>query len=178
MKIKNHLKKPIVIGAVILIVSMLSVVGALMNYYVNVTINVDSGVALEWSDDDVTYENAEDLAKTLDFNNMVANDTATFTRYMRYSANADHPVVVWYKISDQSTDDPEGITIALQYDNGGTWTDVFNWSASALGDTSGQYTFNPSDAETFRFWVYMDEYLKEGDHQFLLEVENFAKFTP
>lgn len=172
MKLFNtKMKKTGLIALTLLIISALTVSGALMSYYLNVTVNVDSGVILEYSPDDVTYENAEDLDKIFTYTDFVGDNIDVQTWFIKASPHLQKDVLTKFTITDQSTDDPEGIDIALQYDDSGTWTDIFNWSAVQSGSTSGTFTFPPNHKENFRLWVSGDYYLMEGDHQFLIELE-------
>jgi hypothetical protein len=168
----KKLSKIGMISITLLIATALIVSGALMSYYLQVTVNVDSGVILEYSEDDVTYENAEDLDKTFDYLNFVGDDIDTKLFYMKCNANLDNDLPVTFTISNSLIDDdPDGMTIALQYDNGGTWTDIFNWTVIDDGSTTGDFTFSPADEIDFRMWVEGDYYLKEGDHAFTLDLE-------
>lgn len=170
----KKLSKIGIISLTLIIASALTVCGVLMSYYVNVTVNVDSGVILEYSATGVyggEEVNAEDLDLTYDFLNFVGDDVDTKQAWYKCNANLDKDLPITFTITDTSIDDPDGLTIAWQYDNSGTWTDIFNWTATQSGSTSGDFTFNPAQTENFRMWVSGNHYLEEGDHSFLLEVE-------
>lgn len=168
----KKLSKIGIISMTLIIISSLMVCGALMSYYINTTINVDSGVLFEYSTTGVyggEEENCEDLDKTLDFLNFVGNDTEIHDFYIRLNQHANKPHTIKFIITDTSTDNPEGLQIALQWDNAGTWTDLFNWSATQSGTTEEVLLFQPNTMRHLRVWVQGDVYLLEGEHSFLLE---------
>ena len=171
---KKISKKGAIILAGLIIVGLVAS-GALMNYYLNRDVTADSQVILEYSaTGDFTGEevNAETLDMPIDVgDDFVGNDTEFFVYWMKCNANLDNDLKTTWTLSDTSTDDPEGLTIALQYDDSGTWTDIFNWSAVDDGSTAQAYTFSPGDVDNLRVWITGHEYLMEGEYSFLLELE-------
>lgn len=166
-----------IISLVLLISATLITCGALMTYYLNVTVNVDSGVILEYSTTGVfggEEENAEDLDKIFDYTNFVGDDIDVENFYIKCNPNLDKDLSTIFTITDIGIDDPDGLTLALQWDDSGTWTDLFNWSATDGGSTTGTFTFSPADEINFRLWVSGNVYLMEGDHSFLIELEHYT----
>jgi len=171
MKMIKHIKKPIFIGAVVLMLSALSVMGAVMSYYMQTTVNIGTDAVLEYSLDDITYQKCEDLGKTYDFVNFTGDNIEVQQFHIKASPHLQKNVPVEFTITDISTNDPDGMTLALQYDDSGTWTDIFNWSATQSGTTSGTFIFPPNHKENFRLWVEGHYYLMEGDHSFTIDLE-------
>ena len=82
-----------------------------------------------------------------------------------------------WTFTDISTDDPEGITIALTYRTSmlEEWTDVLNFTAVDGESVTVQYTFSPGDEDHFGIWVGGDDYLMTGEYGFSLDLEASSK---
>lgn len=171
-------KMLLAVGIGALIFGAGAVSGALFSLFIDGTINADTGYILQWSDTGVwggEEVNAEDYNPTITYSGLVGGDTDVKLFYMRCNSNLDSAITTEYTITDDGIgDNPTGLTIALQYDNSGTWTDIFNFTASASGSTSGTFTFNPSDVENFRLWCNANEYMMEGEHAFNFEMDYYA----
>ncbi len=151
----------IVIGAVI--------TGAvLISYYASIQAKTDATQVLEYSEDHSTWQDAEDLSKSINLTDFCGPDIVTYERWFRANSNLDSAINVRFTVNDTGTDDAEGITFALQWNNSGVWEDVYSWEGT---DGYGNYNFNPGDDVHFRIYIEGDEYLAEGDYRFTIDVE-------
>ena len=171
---KKISKKGAVLLAGLLVIGMIAG-AAMMNRYMQRNGQADSQVILEYSaTGDFTGEevNAEDLDMPIDVgDDFVGNDTEYFEYWMKCNPDLDNDLDVNWTITDTSTDDPEGLTISLQYNNSGTWEDVFEWVATDGGSLNTGYTFSPGDADHLRVVITGHDYLIEGEYSFSLDLE-------
>jgi len=172
MKHTKKIGKKASLFLVLIVALAITATAVLMGYYLNYNeISADAGVILEYSVDDVNWENAEDLDKSWDLgSDFCGADVETHTFFIKCNADLDSALNVTWTISDVSTDDPEGLTIQLQYNDGG-FEDIINWEATDGGSASAMFEFNHSDDIEFKIIVTGHDYLKEGDYGFLLELE-------
>ena len=155
----------IIIGAVI--------TGAvLISYYASIQANTDATQVLEYSEDHSTWQDVEDLSKSINLTDFCGPDRVTYERWFRANSDLDNAINVRFTVNDTGTDDAEGITFALQRNNSGVWTDVYNHTGT---NGFGNYNFNPGDDVKFRIFIDGDEYLAEGDYAFTINVEAEAK---
>lgn len=148
---------------------------AVIGYYLTGTTTVDTGVVLQYSEDDATWENAEDLVKSYELTNFVGDDVDNQEFYLLCNANLDNAFEVTFTLADESVDDPEGININVTYFDGADWVSIIDWDATDGGSTTGTYTFDPGDDINFKMTFTGDIYLMEGEHSFELLTEATEK---
>jgi len=164
--------KMVSILGIVLVIGAGVTMGALIaNWFFQGSTTVNTTAVLQYSEDNTNWQSAEDLMKNWALENFVGNDVDTQIFYLKCNPNLDNSFQATFNISDNSTDDPEGININLSYNNSGNWVSLIDWDATYNGYSTVTYTFNPGDDIEFKLTFTGDIYLKEGNHEFALTVE-------